>query len=58
MYSSIQELLLKAVRGEDYKAEFGQDINAYLLKTQLQVFSLTAPSKIDKRGGILDVIEF
>ena len=36
LYSSIQELLLKAVRGEDYNAEFdctdfyGQNINGYM----------------------------
>ena len=65
MYRNIQELLLKAARSEDYEAEvkhvtefYASDLNAYQLKTQLQVFSQTAASKFDKRANIADVIEF
>ena len=65
MYSSIQELLLKAVRGEDCKAEF-YCVTDFLWsgrkylpsKTQLQVFPQTAALKIGKRDSILDVIQF
>ena len=58
------QLLVKAAKSESYKAEFdcvtdfyGSDLNAYLLNTQLQVFSQTATSKCDKNAGIVDVVE-
>ena len=55
MYSSIQELLLKAARIEDYEAEvkhvtefYASDLNAYQLKTMLQVFRQTPASKLTR----------
>ena len=63
MYHNIQDLLLKAARNEDYEAEvkhvtefYASDVNAYQLKTQLQVFSQTAASKFDKRELTLQML--
>ena len=64
-YRNVQDLLLKAARGEDYKTHFdfvthfyGSDFNPQLLSTQLQVLSTNLI--VDPASNIVlsDVIEF
>ena len=60
MYCRTQELIFKAATSEEYQTEFDivtkfydNDLNSYLLKTQLQVLSTF---RVDKDASIMDIV--
>lgn len=64
VYSNVQNLILKAAQGKDYKVEFdhvtkfyASDFNPDLLKTQLETFTANFTDQ-DTRITLADVTEF
>ena len=66
IYRNIEDLLLKTANAEDYEAElkfvtqfYSSDFDGYLLKTQLEVFSIDLAANSESRGKyqLSDIIE-
>ena len=64
LYSNLEQLLLKAVRKENYSSEFDfvtkfyeSDLNVHALETQLLTFAINVTIK-DKNTNIKDILKY